>query len=126
MAHAVVVLPVVLITWVVTALWWFAAAATLTFPLRNQLTPGSQYPMVLDLGSGHRHQPAARVAGLHVAFAMTLGLVLLLTLPLVTRVGVAAQAGLGQALLWDASALHRRISGLEQEREPPGRRPSPR
>jgi signal transduction histidine kinase len=35
----------------------------------------------------------------------------------VTRVCVAAQAGLGQALLWDASALHRRISGLEQERD---------
>ena len=29
----------------------------------------------------------------------------------------AAQAGLGKALLWDASALHRRISGLEQERD---------
>ena len=34
-----------------------------------------------------------------------------------TRACVAAQAGLGQALLWDASALHRRISGLEQERD---------
>jgi signal transduction histidine kinase len=45
------------------------------------------------------------------------GLLLLLTLPLLTRAFVAAQAGLGQALLWDASALHRRISGLEQERD---------
>jgi signal transduction histidine kinase len=41
----------------------------------------------------------------------------LLTLPLVTRACVAAQAGLGQALLSDASALHRRITGLEQERD---------
>ncbi len=34
-----------------------------------------------------------------------------------TRACVAAQTRLGQALLWDASALHRRISGLEQERD---------
>ena len=39
------------------------------------------------------------------------------TLPLVTRLCVAAQAGLGQVLLWDASALLRRIKGLEQERD---------
>src|SRR5438477_10910972 len=50
--HAVAVLPVVLITWVVTALWWFVAVATITFPLRVQPTPGPQYPIVLDLGSG--------------------------------------------------------------------------
>jgi len=116
-AHAVVVLPVVLITWVVTALWWFAGVATITFPLRNQLTPGSQHPMVLYLGSGTTMSLRLGSPGLHVAFAMTLGLLLLFTLPLVTRVCVVAQAGLGQALLWDASALHRRISGLEQERD---------
>jgi signal transduction histidine kinase len=45
------------------------------------------------------------------------GLLLLSTLPLVTRACLAVQAGLGQALLSDASALHRRISGLEQERD---------
>jgi signal transduction histidine kinase len=38
-------------------------------------------------------------------------------LPLATRVCVAIQAGLGQALLSDGSALHRRIRGLEQERD---------
>ena len=34
-----------------------------------------------------------------------------------TRACVAVQAGLGQALLSDVSALYRRISGLEQERD---------
>ena len=111
------VLPVVLITWLFTALWWFAAVATLTFPLRTQPTPGPQYPMVLNLGSGTAMSLRLGSPGLHVAFAITLGLLFLFTLPLVTRVGVAAQAGLGQALLWDTSALHRRISGLEQERD---------
>jgi len=115
--HAVAVLPVVLITWIFTVLWWFAAFATLTFPLRTQPTPGPQYPMILNLGSGTAVSLRLGSPGLHVAFAITLGLLFLLTLPLVTRVGVAAQAGLGQALLWDTSALHRRISGLEQERD---------
>ena len=116
-AHAVVVLPVVLITSVVTALWWFAAVATITFPLRNQPVPGPQPPMALYLGSHTALSLQLGSPGLHIAFAVTLGLLALFTLPLVTRVCVAAQAGLGQVLLWDASALHRRISGLEQERD---------
>jgi signal transduction histidine kinase len=115
--HAVAVLPVVLITWVVTALWWFGGVTTITFPLRSQPTPGPQHPMVLYLGSGTAMSLRLGSPGLHVAFAITLGLLFLLTLPLVTRACVAAQAGLGQALLWDTSALHRRISGLEQERD---------
>ena len=53
----------------------------------------------------------------HLAFALTVGLLLLFTLPLVTRACVAIQAGLGQVLLSDMSALYRRISGLEQERD---------
>jgi signal transduction histidine kinase len=52
-----------------------------------------------------------------LAFGTTLGLLFLLTLPLVTRACAAVQARLGQALLSDASALHRRISGLERERD---------
>jgi signal transduction histidine kinase len=68
---------------------------------------GSHTAVSLQLGS----------PGLHVAFAITLGLLALFTLPLVTRVCVAAQAGLGQVLLWDASVLLRRIKGLEQERD---------
>jgi signal transduction histidine kinase len=117
MAHAVAVLPVVLITSVVTALWWFVGVATITFPLRNQPIPGPQQPMALYLGPHTAVSLQLGSPGLHVAFAITLGLLLLFTLPLVTRVCVAAQAGLGQALLWDASALHRRIRGLEQERD---------
>ena len=35
-AHAVVVLPVALVTSVVTALWWFVGLAAVTFRLRYQ------------------------------------------------------------------------------------------
>ncbi|MFH8516403.1 sensor domain-containing protein [Streptomyces gelaticus] len=117
LAHAVLVLPVVLITWVVTALWWFVGVATTTYPLRSRVTPGSLRPMTLYAGSEQSHialrlgltSPADRLA-----FALMVGALLLLTLPLVTRVCVAAQAGLGQALLSHTSALHRRISGQER------------
>ena len=120
LAHAVLVLPVVLLTSVLTVLWWFVGVATATYPLRSQVTPGSLRPMTLYAGSDRSHvalslgltSPAERLA-----FAITVAALLLGTLPLVTRVCVAAQAGLGQALLSTMSALHRRISGLELERD---------
>jgi len=97
-AHAVVVFPVALVTSVVTALWWFAGLGAAT-----------SAPRALTLG--------LTVSAEHLAFGTVLGLLLLLSLPLVTRACVAAQTGLGQALLSDASVLHRRISRLEQERD---------
>ena len=120
-AHAVVVIPVALVTSVVTALWWLVGLAFATFALRHPYLPaGSLRPMFLYAGSSQSHidlslglaSPAGRVA-----FDTSVGLLLLFTLPLVTRACVAVQAGLGQALLSDTSALHRRISGLEQERD---------
>jgi signal transduction histidine kinase len=95
-AHAVVVFPVALVTSVVTALWWFAGLGAATSALRDHYT-FAQSP--------------------RIALGTVIGLLLLFTLPLVTRACLAAQAGLGQALLSDASALHRRIRGLEQERD---------
>ena len=120
LAHAVVVLPVVVITSVVTGIWWFVGIATITFPLRTQVTPGSLRPMTLYAGSEHSHVSLS--LGLtspdqRLAFALTVGVLALLTLPLVTQTCVAIQAGLGRALLSDMSALHRRISGLERDRD---------
>ena len=122
-AHAVVVLPVALVTSVLTALWWFVGLGAATSAVRYQYASAGSLPMrpmTLSVGSAQSHialslgltSPAGRLA-----FGTAAGLLLLLTLPLVTRACVAAQAGLGQALLSDASALHRRISGLEQERD---------
>ncbi|MFF6842322.1 sensor histidine kinase [Streptomyces tanashiensis] len=120
-AHTVLVLPFVVVTSAVTALWWFVGVAAVTSPLRSpHATPGPLRPMNLYVGGPQSH--IALSLGLtspdeRVAFAVTLGLLVLATVPLVTRVGVAAQAGLGKALLSDLSALHRRINGLEQERD---------
>ena len=123
-AHALVVLPVALVTSVVTALWWFVGLGAATAVLRYEYTPSQSLrhlrPMTLSAGSAQSHidlslgltSPPARVA-----FGSTVGLLLLFALPLVTRACVAAQTRLGQALLSDESALHRRISGLEQERD---------
>ncbi|MBG0826619.1 sensor domain-containing protein [Planomonospora sp. ID67723] len=120
-AHAVVVLPVALVTSVVTVLWWFVGLGGSTSALRNLYSSAEQMrPMTLTVGSAESH--IALSLGLmspteRLAFGTAVGLLLLLTLPLMTRACVAAQAGLGQTLLSDASALHRRISGLEQERD---------
>lgn len=120
-AHAVVVLPVVLVTSAVTALWWFVGLGSATCALRYRYAPAEPLrPLSLNVGDAQSHitvslglaSPVERVV-----FGTVVGLVLLFTLPLVTRACAAAQAGLGQALLWDASALHRRISGLEHERD---------
>jgi signal transduction histidine kinase len=117
-AHAVAVLPVVLVTSVLTALWWFTSVAIITFPLRYG--SGSVQPGVMSIGSAQSHlyvSLGVLSPRQHLAFALTLGLLLLCTLPLATRACVAAQAGLGQVLLSDMSALYRRIRGLEQERD---------
>ncbi|MFF7246983.1 sensor domain-containing protein [Embleya sp. NPDC008237] len=119
--HAVVVFPVALVTSVMTALWWFVGLACVTCGLRYRYAPpGSLRPLSLNAGSAESHitvslglsSPSDRVA-----FGTTVGLLLLVTLPLVTRACTTAQVGLGQALLSHASALHHRISGLERERD---------
>jgi signal transduction histidine kinase len=123
-AHAVLVLPVALVTAAVTALWWFAGLGAATAALRYQYASAgslrSMKPMTLSAGSAQSH--IALSLGLtspdgRAAFGTTVGLLLLAALPLVTRACVAVQAGLGQALLSDASPLIRRITGLEHERD---------
>lgn len=120
-AHAVAVLPVVLVTSLVTGLWWAVGIAAATAVLRSGYpAAGSLRPMTLYAGSARSHIDVSlglSSPGEWVAFSISFGLLVLCILPLVTRAGVAAQAGLGEALLSDVSALHRRIRGLEQERD---------
>ncbi len=90
--------------------------------LRNwgEMPSGSLAPMTLHAGSAQSHiglSLGITSPGGRLAFGTAVGVLVLLALPLVTRACVAVQARLGQALLSDASALHRRISGLEQERD---------
>ena len=120
-AHAVVVLPVALVTSAVTALWWFVGLGAATAALRYQYTSsGPLRPETLSAGSAQSHIDVSlglTSPGGRIAFGTAAGLLLLFALPLVTRACVAAQTRLGQALLSDTSALHRRISGLERERD---------
>ncbi|MGW9209435.1 sensor domain-containing protein [Embleya sp. NPDC055664] len=120
-AHAVVLFPITLVTALVTALWWFVGVACVTCALRYEYAASEPLrPLSLNAGGEQSHVTVS--LGLlspvdRVAFGTTVGLLLLCTLPLVTRAFTTAQTGLGQALLSDASALHRRIRGLEQERD---------
>jgi signal transduction histidine kinase len=118
--HAVVVLPVALVTSVLTAVWLGIGVAFTSFPVRNHYVAGSLAPTKLNLGTGQTHIDLSlglTVPSHRLAFVLTVGPLMLLTLPLVTRAFTAAQAGLGQALLSDASALYRKIAGLEEERD---------
>ncbi|OHV31820.1 MULTISPECIES: sensor histidine kinase [Pseudofrankia] len=121
LVHAMVLPPVALITAVITALWWLVGVGAATTAVRNWGTAaGKPPPMTLSTGSGPYHvdvslgltSPTTRMI-----FGTVVGLLLILALPLLTRACVAVQAGLGQALLSDASRWHRRIRGLEQERD---------
>jgi signal transduction histidine kinase len=119
--HSVAVLPLAVVTSVLTAFWWFIGLGLSTAFLRMHETSASTLPpMTLKLGGAQSH--IALSLGLtspseRVLFGTVAGLLVLVTLPLLTRVCLAVQAGLGQALLSDTSALHRRIRGLEQERD---------
>jgi len=120
MAHAVVVFPVVVIASAVTGIMWFVGIATLSYPLRNMGANGPLKPMTLYAGSPHSHVALSlgfTTPTQRMWFAITVGVATLASLPLVTRVCVAVQAGLAQVLLSDMSALHRRIRGLERDRE---------
>ena len=121
-AHAVVVLPVALVTAMVTGLWWFIGLGAASTALRNwgEMPSGSLAPMTLHAGSAQSHiglSLGITSPGGRLAFGTAVGVLVLLALPLVTRACAGVQARLGQALLSEASALHRRISGLEQERD---------
>ncbi len=120
-AHAVAVVPVVLVTWVVTVMWWWVGLAGLTAGLRFRHAAGAAVrPSAVKAGSGHSYVTVSlglTSPGARAAFGTVLGVVLLATLPLVTRLCTAAQTGLGQALLSDDSAVYRRIRGLERERD---------
>ena len=118
-AHAVALFPVILVTW---SPGCGGSSGWRPSPPRcadQFTTAGSLRPMTLYAGSAQSHIALSlgltrRTGG---SPSGPVGLVVLVTLPLVTHACVAAQAGLGQALLSDASALHRRITGLEQERD---------
>lgn len=120
MAHSVVVFPLAVVTSLVTALWWFLGLMAATVRLRGGYTPGSLAPETFYAGTRQSHIDVS--LGLTSVTERTIvgtaaGLLLLSTLPLLTRVFVAVQAGLGKMLLSEESALQRRIRGLEEERD---------
>ncbi|MEY9928638.1 signal transduction histidine kinase [Catenulispora sp. GP43] len=119
---AAVLLPVAVVTSVATFVWWFVALGASTSTLRGGFSSGGPLPpMTLSAGgSSQSHidlslgltSPAERLA-----FGTVVGLMFLVTLPLMTRACVTVHAGLWKALPSETFALRRRIRGLEQERD---------
>lgn len=119
--YAAVAVPLALLTSIVTALWWFVGVGGGTSALRGAVeSPEVLRPLTLNAGDAQSHvylslgltSPAGRLA-----FGTVIGVLLLLTLPVVTRACVAVHSRLGRSLLSDASPFFRRIHGLEAERD---------
>ena len=101
-AHAVVVFPVALVTAVVTGLWWFVGLGAATAALRYQYAAAgslrSMKPMTLSAGSAQSHIAVSlglTSPDLRAAFGTTVGLLILVTLPLVTRACTRRPDGAG-------------------------------
>ena len=121
-ARAMVLFPVALVTAMVTFAWWFIALGASTATLRGGFsTRGRLPPLTLSTGSNAQSHIDVSL-GLtspteRLAVGTLIGLILLVTLPLMTRACIAAHAGLWKAVRSETFALRRRIKGLEQERD---------
>jgi len=107
--HAIVVPPIAMITCVGTGLWLFVGVGSATSGLRSHYMPtGRLPPMTLNAGDAQSHvflSVGLTSAPERIAVGTAAGLLLLCLLPLLTRICVAVQAGLGKALLSDTRTV---------------------
>lgn len=95
LVHGIVVFPVALATFVLTVVWWSVAVGGVTYGLWSWALPRPESP---------DNQTLSELLGFDgraadILLTSGLGLVALVTLPLVVAAGAAVQAGLGRALL---------------------------
>jgi signal transduction histidine kinase len=109
--HGLLVLMVSIVTFTFAVTWWSGAAAGLLYPIYDPLLPHDPNNYEFQELPG-----LPDVAAVRILFNLTVGVFFLVTLPLVMRVCAHAQAGMGRALLTDATGLRARIVGLEAAR----------
>ncbi|MEV0200588.1 sensor domain-containing protein [Nonomuraea sp. NPDC050691] len=109
--HGILNLPMAIIAFVLTVVFWAIPFAGLTYPLYGVVTsriPGNmELPELLGLGSGY---------GVNVIFYGAIGLLGLLIMPFMVRGAALIRAGLGRALLTGVAELHERIDDLAEGR----------
>jgi signal transduction histidine kinase len=102
--HAFLVFPVSVPAFVVTVVWWCAGVGGVTYPAYDWALPhppeSHELPEILGLG---------RSAAVREQLYFVLGVVFLVTLPLVVRGCALARASLGRVLLSDVAGLRERL-----------------
>ncbi|GAA3171749.1 sensor histidine kinase [Nonomuraea roseoviolacea] len=110
--HGILNLPMAVISFVITVVFWALPILGLTYPIYGVVTsriPGGdqELPELLGLGSGY---------GVNVVFNVSLGLLGLLILPVMVRGAALIRAGMGRALLTGVAELQERIDDLAEGR----------
>ena len=121
-AAAMALVPVAVVTSVATFTWWFVALGASTSTLRGGFSSGGPLPPITLSAGGSSQSHIDLSLGLtspteRLTIGTIVGLMFLITLPLMTRACVSVHAGLWKALPSGTFALRRRIRGLEQERD---------
>ena len=112
LVHAVLVVPVALTTSVVTGVWWFMAlGASTSIPRGGYAASGPLPPITLSAGGSTRSHIDVSLGLTSPAERLTvgtlLGLLLLVTLPLMTRTCVAVHVG-----VWRHATRARRVAAV--------------
>ncbi len=111
-AHAIIMLPVAIITWTVALTWWVTAIAGTTWALWGWTTPSdsdnTDLPELLGLGSSYV---------VRAGFYTLLGLLCLLSLPWVIALAANASAAVGRLLLIAPSSHRGQVDRLRVGRD---------
>jgi len=111
LGHVVVGLPLAIISWAFTFTWWVGAlGGTLYFAYDWALPHQPQNEELHEL-LGLEDTTTTRIL-----FNTAIGLVFLVTLPLVVRVVARIQASVAYTMLAGVGAMRARIAGLEEDR----------
>lgn len=111
LAHGIFRLPVVILSFVVVVTWWAVALAGTLYGLYGWAIPQSP-----DNQELHELLGLADTTGNRIGLNTALGVVFLVTLPLVVRGAAIFQASLSRALLTGVAEMQDRIEVLETRR----------
>ncbi|MBN6052184.1 sensor domain-containing protein [Nonomuraea sp. RK-328] len=109
--HGILNLPMAIIAFVLTVVFWAIPLAGLTYPIYGVVTSripdNVELPELLGFGRGY---------GVNVVFHVSLGVLGLLIMPFMVRGAALIRAGLGRALLTGVAELQERIDDLAEGR----------
>ncbi|HEX6681651.1 MAG TPA: sensor domain-containing protein [Candidatus Limnocylindrales bacterium] len=110
--HGIIAFPIAVITFSIMVTWWALTLAGLSYFAWDWALPRGPDNQTLAELLGFGDSPAARIG-----FYTVIGVVALLTLPLIARGCAALQTSLTRALLTGVAEMRNTIAGLRDQRE---------